>query len=206
MARRSGLWPSRRAATGVARPTIRRPSGYPHNRYLASPLCPRRAHSPCHLPCPRAVRLGGRARCLVAGPPGSRRRTALPAVAHRRGARLGIPRPCPCPVACSPLVRLGGRARCPHRAAAPSARCAAWQVAHAESFACRGSVRGTVCGRAAHPARWGHRALPPLHPQKSRRHYSHAKIAHHATTRDGSPPSLWRGKPALPPAGAPGHP
>ena len=46
-----------------------------------------------------------------------------------------------------------GRARCPHRATAPSARCAAWQVAHAESFACRGSVRGTVRGRAAHPAR-----------------------------------------------------
>ena len=27
-------------------------------------------------------------------------------------------------------VRLGGRARCPHRAAAPSARCAAWHRAH----------------------------------------------------------------------------
>ena len=37
-------------------------------------------------------------------------------------------------------------------------RCAAWQVAHAESFACRGSVRGTVCGRAAHPARCPYRA------------------------------------------------
>ena len=62
--------------------------------------------------------------------------------------------PRPCPV----MRARGGRARCPHRAAAPSARCAAWQVAHAESFACRGSVRGTVCGRAAHPARCPYRA------------------------------------------------
>ena len=37
-------------------------------------------------------------------------------------------------------------------------RCAAWQVAHAESFACRGSVRGTVRDRAAHPARYHDRA------------------------------------------------
>ena len=73
------------------------------------------------------------------------------------------------PLPCAPLVRLGGRARCSHRAAAPSARCAAWhpvrrcyyaawQVAHAESFACRGSVRDTVRGRAAHPARCHDRA------------------------------------------------
>ena len=41
---------------------------------------------------------------------------------------------------------------------APSARCVAWQVAHAESVACRGSVRGTVRGRAAHPARCHDRA------------------------------------------------
>ena len=49
----------------------------------------------------------------------------------------------------------------PARAAAPSARCAAWHVAHAESFACRGSVRGTVRGRAAHPARCHDRAAIP---------------------------------------------
>ena len=60
----------------------------------------------------------------------------------------------PCPVVRSRC----GRARCPHRAAAPSARCAAWHRAHAESFACRGSVRGTVRGRAAHPARCHDRA------------------------------------------------
>ena len=40
-------------------------------------------------------------------------------------------------------------------------RCAAWQVAHAESFACRGSVRGTVRGRAAYPARCPHHAASP---------------------------------------------
>ena len=37
-------------------------------------------------------------------------------------------------------------------------RCAAWQVAHAESFACHGSVRDTVRGRVAHPARCHDRA------------------------------------------------
>ena len=73
-----------------------------------------------------------------------------------------------------------------------TARCAAWHPAHAESFACRGSVRGTVRGRAAHPARcydraaiypreirtritraarWGHRALPPLRTPNSHAHY-----------------------------------
>ena len=35
---------------------------------------------------------------------------------------------------------------------------AAWHPAHAESFACRGSVRDTVRGRAAHPARCHDRA------------------------------------------------
>ena len=35
---------------------------------------------------------------------------------------------------------------------------AAWHPAHAESFACRGSVRYTVRGRAAHPARCHDRA------------------------------------------------
>ena len=45
-----------------------------------------------------------------------------------------------------------------------TARCVAWQVAHAESFACRGSVRDTVRGRAAHPARCHDRAaMPPAH-------------------------------------------
>ena len=75
-------------------------------------------------------------------------------------------------------------------------RYAAWQVAHAESFACRGSVRDTVRGRAAHPARWGHRALPPLPTQNSHAQYSYA-ITHRAlpgrwsgaTAHGGFPPS-----------------
>ena len=95
-------------------------------------------------------------------------------------ARSTVPLPCaphPCPVA-----RSRGRAHrsCPvavgrdvpiapprriARGGSPP-RCAAWQVAHAESFACRGSVRGTVRGRAAHPARWS-AAGPP----GSRRHF-----------------------------------
>ena len=92
------------------------------------------------------------------------------AVRSRCRAHLSCPAlPARVPLPCAPSVRLGGRARCPHRAAAPSARCAAWhpvrpchyaagQVAHAESFACRGSVRDTVRGRAAHPARCHDRA------------------------------------------------
>ena len=87
-----------------------------------------------------------------------RRASRLAPPRHRRGAWLGIPPPRhahrPCPVVRSRC----GRARCPHRAAAPSARCVAWHRAHAESFACRGSVRGTVRGRAAHPARCHDRA------------------------------------------------
>ena len=125
-------------------------------------------------------------------PPGSRRRAIARGGSPPRCAAWHpvIPARAPRP---RPVVRSRcGRARCPHRAAAPSARCAAWRVAHAESFACRGSVRGTVRGRAAHPARchnraaithakfaralhqritpaarWGHRALPPLRTQNS---------------------------------------
>ncbi len=55
-----------------------------------------------------------------------------------------------------------------------SARCAAWQVAHAESFACRGSVRGTVRGRAAHPARdaiTNANYVPLLHPRGALAYY-----------------------------------
>ena len=53
-------------------------------------------------------------------------------------------------------------------------RCAAWHRAHAESFACRGSVRGTVRGRAAHPARCHDRAA-----------ITHAKFARALRTRLG---------------------
>ena len=116
-------------------------------------------------------------------------------------ARSTVPLPCaphPCPVA-----RSRGRAHrsCPvavgrdvpiapprriARGGSPP-RCAAWQVAHAESFACRGSVRGTVRGRAAHPARWS-AAGPP----GSRRHLptriTHAITHDHGTMRrDGRP-------------------
>ena len=68
---------------------------------------------------PFPTRITRAARCLAAGPPGSRRR-------------------------------------------AP-ARCAALHPAHAESFACRGSVRGTVRGRAAHPPRRRHSPVAARH-------------------------------------------
>ena len=110
--------------------------------------------------CGLAVGRDARPRWLTA----SRRRTSLPVAARHRGAWLGIPHPPPVPRcrAYRPCGLAVGRdvwpPGLPARAAAPSARCAAWQIAHAESFACRGSVRGTVRGRAVHPARYPYRA------------------------------------------------
>ena len=90
-------------------------------------------------------------------------------------------------------------------------RCAAGQVAHAESFACRGSVRGTVRGRAAHPARCHDRAA--IYPRRIT--YGHGARAlpgqrdawlpgllavHPARASRGSPPARG-GSP--PPVGAP---
>ena len=113
---------------------------------------------------PTAPRRGAhhaRSRCRTpsCGPVAVRPRPREPLVRSRCRAHNA------CPVVRSRC----GRARCPHRAAAPSARCAAWQVAHAESFACRGSVRGTVRGRAAHPARCHDRAA--ITTQNSHAHY-----------------------------------
>ena len=81
----------------------------------------------------------------------------------------------------------------PARAAAPSARCVAWQVAHAESVACRGSVRGTVRGSTAHPARYLDRAAI------THAHYPGALRTRIA--REGSPPSRlahYAARPAVP--------
>ena len=128
------------------------------------------------------------------------------------------------PLPCAPLVRHGGRARCPHRAAAPSARCAAWHpapspcgmvaravVRHGGAPRFRGaggdpdaapctaiggarrrprqnSQRVLLVMPTAHyarvvrtAARWGHRALPPLHTREV--HPTPQKIA-----CGGSPP------------------
>ena len=119
----------------------------------------------------------------------SRRRAASPAVAHRRGARLGIPRPCPRPVAAlHARVPLRAHPSCPvavgrdvpiapprhiARGGSPP-RCVAWQVAHVESFAgaspcaphsrAERGVRSTTRGTAAGPNLY---ALP-LHPRITR--------------------------------------
>ena len=81
-----------------------------------------------------------------------------------------------------PVVRSrGGRARCPHRAAAPSARCVALHpaprarasprpIAHASPLAVSAPPPHPHITRAA---RWGHRALPPLHPRISHAYYPH---------------------------------
>ena len=110
-------------------------------------------------------------------------------------------------------------------------RCAAWQVAHAESFACRGSVRGTVRGRAAHPARCHNRAaithaifaraLPGGAMGTSRpTAITHAKFARHyarnirtritwaarwqpTIARGGSPPRCAAWHPTFPRRGSP---
>ena len=52
-----------------------------------------------------------------------------------------------------------------------SARCAAWQVAHAESFACRGSVRGTVRDAITNA-----NYVPLLHPRMASRAIARAPL------------------------------
>ena len=134
-----------------------------------------------------------------------------------RAPRTSLPAPLLHPTRPSPrapLVRLGGRARCPHRAAAPwrgarlcippprprriargssPPRCAAWQVAHAESFAgaspCaphsragRG-VRSPTRGTAAGPNHYT-RALP------RRRDACPPGLPAHATAPAKTPKSL----------------
>ena len=178
------------------------PAAHP-NHPCAMPVRTTRAAWHCAKFAFPIVRHGGRARWSAAAPVGvphpadSRRHAPLPSALALALARTPLP--------CAPLVRLGGRARCPHRAAVPSARCAAWHRAHAESFACRGSVRGTVRGRAAHPARCHNRAaithaifaralprrcdgrppglparaLPPVPTLISRRHYARALPVRH---------------------------
>ena len=97
--------------------------------------------------------------------------------AHYPGGAMGTSRPTaitpaifapPLPPRITPPVRPApypvvrsrcGRARCPHRAAAPSARCAAW---HRAIFA-RAWWHSALHTRITRAARWGHRALPPLH-------------------------------------------
>ena len=126
--------------------------------------------------CPRHGARQGRAPGAILGHRASR---LAPYRHYTREFRMRIirtmrpraPRSCPAavphtrvPLPCSTRVSRCGRARCPHRAAAPSARCAAGQVAHVKSFACRGSVRSTVRGRAAHPARWSAAGPPGSRP------------------------------------------
>ena len=125
--------------------TITPANGIPRHR--PRPVAVSRGHAPsCGLPCPVVRSRCGRARCP--------HRAAAP----WRGARLGIPR--------------------------------TLRVLHAAACQRGLPARGTVHGRAAHPvrclaagfpgsrrhysralptritraARWGHRALPPLHP------------------------------------------
>ena len=80
-------------------------------------------------------------------------------------------------------------------------RCVAWQVAHAESFACRGSVRGTVRGRAAHPARCPFRAA--IYPRKIRTPHCLWRLAtpwRRTTPRGALPRSRLRHQRQPPPA------
>ncbi len=83
--------PSRRRAPWSRAPPVRLGgrARCPHRAAAPSARCAAWHRAPL---CGPVVRSRcGRARCLAAGPPGSRRRAASPAVAHRRGARLGFP-------------------------------------------------------------------------------------------------------------------
>ena len=81
--------------------------------------------------------------------------------ALRASSRPPSPRtPARTPSPCAHLVWLGGRARCPHRAAAPSARCAALHPAPSPPPSCpvaRAPWVRSRCGRARCP----HRAAAP---------------------------------------------
>ena len=141
---------------------------------VVPPRAPRgRAHLSCGMAVGRDV--------PIAPPVRPRRASSFTPWSRAPLVRHGGSAHCPC----APLVRLGGRARCPHRAAAPSARCVAW---HPAPSLCVPLVRlapyRTLPTRDAHvithakfapplrthitrAARWGHRALPPLHPQNT---------------------------------------
>ena len=123
-------------------------------RCVAWHPAPHRAHPPRLLPAP--PRRAHRPCPVAVWPPGLPARAASPrGRAHLVPSRRIAPHSCPhraaAPSSCAPPVPRCGRARCPHRAAAPPARCAAWQVAHAESFACRGLPAGAP--RPRHGAR-----------------------------------------------------
>ena len=167
---------------------------------------------PCQPPIPPIARAASRIAAPSPCPAASRTPRPRPVVRSR--SRAHRPRPVVrsrCHVPWSGPVAVGRDVPIapPRRIARGGSppRCAAWQVAHAESFACRGSVRGTVRGRAAHPARcharaaiyphtlptritraarWGHRALPPLHPTIMRRYFAPTSM-HHAAPRCRAP-------------------
>ena len=80
---------------------------------------------------------------------------ALPPL-HPRGVHRHFPRELPVAARCLAAGPPGSRRRAP-------ARCAALHPAHSESFACRGSVRGMVRGRAAHPPRRRHSPVAARH-------------------------------------------
>ena len=113
-----------------------------HCPLAARPLAPLAYYTP--------VSRCGRARCLAAGPPGSRRQPAPLAA---------LPRP----LAYYTSVSRCGRARCPHRAANPRTARAPWSspsppVPHALALLGR---------RDGRPWRLATRALPPLPPRNS---------------------------------------
>ena len=121
---------------------------------------------------------------MAAGPPGSRRRAASPAVAHRRGARLGTSRAPP-----RRTARVSSHAPAPrwkhskspavaHRLCAPIHPVPSLFVPLCVKNNCT-SRRTPLRDFPSHPliiraARWGHRALPPLRPQNSHTHYARA--------------------------------
>ena len=140
-----------------------------------------------------------------------RRASRLAPPRHRRGARLGIPPPRRAPSRLAPpRHRRGARLGIPHTL----------RVLHAAACQRGLPARGTVRGRAAHPARCHDRAaiypralpgrrdarppglparaLPPLHPpchtQYSRSHYPRALPTRHCPWRLATP---WQLAPTL---------
>ena len=125
---------------GTSRPTAITPAYFaPRRPAPLRPPPPRSLAPTSHAPSPRAPQAAPSPRSTLVSRCSRPRCPHRAAAPHRpqwltaavRGFAPRPPRrssrraPRSCPVACPTLVSRCGRARCPHRAAAPSARCAA---------------------------------------------------------------------------------
>ena len=149
-----------------------------------------RAFARAHHSCPVVRSRCGRARCAAAGPPGSRRRASARCAAwHRAPLLLGV--------AVRPVFGALGvtRRRALRGPGAPAGGRGCTETPPAKLSAC------ATCHATAHyprvvrtAARWGHRALPPLHPQYSYARPTACVPPLRTTTGHGALPAVSNGR------------